>query len=286
MTHENINELKPVNGMANASTANNSFIGAATPLLSKVRSKTNGALEEVLDTMVNKRSSSTKKLWDYTAIRSFVCAINLVMNERGLRPPRFRELRKVPFKRRPASFSTVKVPGVPNPSLLTPEQELLSSDRKMIDLHWLYAQGKRDRVKDRTYRDLFDQPEFDFELAAEFLANDWTSEARVNSIFKLTDVEQWQLASLVSNSIQKQWQKIDDQALNVDRILRNHALIRPQLAADVKDFKYLWVANEIAGGTSQSLVARVLGWQKGEPPLSASTISAKLKKMKRWTVAR
>lgn len=285
MTHENINELKPVNGVATASTPDNSFIGVATPLLSRVRAKTNSALDELLDTIVNKPLGSAKELMDYTAIRPYVCAINLVMNERGLKPPRFRESRKVPPKFRPPS-SIVRVPGVPNPSLLTPEEALLSSDRKMIDLHWLYAQGKRDKVKDRNYRDLFDQPEFDFELAAEFLAKDWKTETRANSIFRFAEIEEWQLASLVSQSVQKQWRKIDDQALKVDRILRNHALIRPQLAADVKDFKYLWVANEITGGAPQSLVARVFGWQKGEAPLSASTISAKLKRMKRWTVAR
>lgn len=283
MSHTNIDDGEPATGFASTANPTTNFIGVASPQLGWARSKTDRLLEHCLDGLVNRQAESTKSLLPYTTIRRHVCAINFVMNERGLRPPRFRESRKVPYMPKPAS-STIRVPGMPNPSLLTLEQELLSSDRKMIDLHWLYTQGKRDKVMDRTFRDLFDRPEFDFELASEFLNKDWKTEVRATSILQLAEIEQWQLASLVSSSIQKRWQKIDEQSLRVDRNLRNHALIRPQLGSDIKDFKFLWVANEITGGTPQSLVAMVFGWQKGDPPLAASTISAKLKRMKRWSV--
>jgi hypothetical protein len=258
------------------------FIDATAPMLNWARSKTDKQLEAILDALVNKPARSDGSVLPYVTIRAHACAINLVMNERGLRPPRFRESRKVPYKPKPVS-SAPRIPGVPNPSLLTPEQESLSSDRKMIDLHWLHAQGKRDKIKDLKFRDVFDRQEFDFDLASEFLAKDWRTEPRATSILQLTVVEQWQLASLVSNSIQAQWKKINERSLAVDRILRNHAFVRPQLASDIRDFKLLWIANEITGGGPLSLIATVLGWQKGEPPLSTSTISAKLKRMKTWS---
>jgi hypothetical protein len=259
------------------------FVEAAGPMLTWARSKNDKQLNHILDGLVNRPSGSLGSPLNYMTIRAYVCAINTVMNERGLRPPRFRESRRVPYKPKPTS-STPRTPGKPSPSWLTPEQELLSSDRKMIDLHWLHVRGKREKIKDLAFRDLFDRPKFDFELASDFLAKDWKTEARATSILQLTEIEQWQLASIVSNSIQKQWKRIEEQSLKVDRILRNHAFVRPQLAADVKDFKLLWITNEIAGGAPLSLIAKVFGWQKGEPPLSTSTISAKLKRMKRWTV--
>lgn len=255
-----------------------------TALIDSYRSKNCEQLDHYLNGFIHRTTPSDRERFSYDRIRDHVCAINIVMNERGVKPPRFRESRKVPYKPKP-KYTTPKVPGVPRPSLLSLEEQMLSHDRKMIDLHWLHETGKRDKVNDVIFRDMFDREHFDFDLASKFIEKDWTTEKRAVEILQLSNIEQWQLATLASKSVQSEWKKVNERALGIEKILRDNAFKRPQIKGDISDFKLLWTANEMAGKLSQKFVATVLGWLKGKEPLSASTISAKLKRVRKWTIA-
>lgn len=221
------------------------------------------ALARLTDSMMQKEAPAT-----YFSGRQAIYAINLTMNQRQQCPPRFRPSCKVPW-------ATKTVP-------LTPAMILLSNDKKIIDLHWLHSIGKRDPVHDNEFRDLFKSDQFDFGLASRFVLKSWTTEVRVDKILGLADVEQWQLASLVTKEVAKYWQVVNDGALKIDKILREAAYRKPQIKDDINDFRLLWIADQICKSSSLQLIGSVYEWQTGKR-LAKSTLSGKLTRMRKWS---
>jgi hypothetical protein len=161
----------------------------------------------------------------------------------------------------------------------------MSNDMKVIDLHWLHCAGVRSEVKDYEFRNLFATDNFDFDLASRFVATNWKTESRVAKILVLADVEQWQVKKLASPAVDAQWKRVVDEALTVEQRLKSAACRRPRLAPEIHDYALLWIAEAICGNAGQRLVGLVHGWQKGARPLAPSTLSSKLKTMRRWTKA-
>jgi hypothetical protein len=207
----------------------------------------------------------------YTAIRGDYCAASVVMNERGLRPPRFRS----------ACKGAAWARGV----IWTDELKAMSNDMKVIDLHWLHCAGVRSQVNDYEFRDLFAAVDFDTDLAARFVATNWKTESRVGRILVLADVEQWQVKKLASVSVDARWKNVLNEALVVEQRLKSAACRRARLAPEIQDYTRLWIAEAICGNGGQRLIGMVHGWQKGARPLAPSTLSSKLKTMRRWTKA-
>lgn len=207
----------------------------------------------------------------YMTVRGDYCAASIVMNERGLRPPRFREACQG------AAWSRAVV--------WTEDLKAMSSDMKVIDLHWLHRAGIRSSVDDYEFSDLLARDDFDFDLAAGFVATRWKTEARVGKILALADAEQWQLKKLSSAAINALWKNVLSEARVIEQRLKSAAWRRPHLLPDIQDHKRLWIADTICGGKNQNLIGLVHGWQKGALPLAASTLSSKLKTMRRRTKA-
>lgn len=220
-------------------------------------------LHNRLDELCNAQSFGSKR--PYSAIRKEVCAISIAMNIAGLRPPRFRHMRKVS--------------KVPKPGVHEEDRHALSNDRKLIDLHWLHQHCERRELDDSEFRSLLMAPKFDFELASQFCARSWTTEVRVVKIMVLTDFEQWQLSALVGQSIQKRAEQIRLDSKAVEKRIREVAVIRPQLRGHGTPLTALWKAKQICAGMphSDKLIGQFYAWQMGVARLAKSTLSKKLK---------
>jgi hypothetical protein len=205
----------------------------------------------------------------YPAVREQYCSLSIAMNERGLRPPRLRQ----------ACQGKSWKPG----EEWTDEMKAMSNDMKIIELHWLHRSGLRSLVKDYQFRELFQSNVFDFELATEFVFAKWKAETRATRILHLSDVQQWQVSKLASAEVNKKWVRILDEASDVELHLKNAACRKPLLSNEVDDFTRLWIADAVCAGAPQRLIGIVHGWLKGEAPLAAGTLSAKLKRMRHWT---
>jgi hypothetical protein len=183
------------------------------------------------------------------AVRAGYCAASIVMNERGLRPTRFRSACQ----------------GAPwSPKLVwTDEQKTMSKDMTIIDLHWLHCAGVRSAVRDYEFGDLLAQDNFDFCLASGFVATNWKTESRVNKILLLSDFEQWQVRKLASSSVNAIWKKVFVDALAIEQRLKTVARRKPRLAPEIDDHTSLWVADTICSDGNQRLIGIVHGWLKG-----------------------
>lgn len=207
----------------------------------------------------------------YMAVRGDYCASSLVMNERGLRPTRFRS----------ACQGAAWTRGM----VWNDDLKTMSKDMSVIDLHCLHSSGVRSQVNDYEFLNLLATENFDFDLAAGFVATKWKTESRVGKLLVLSDVEQWQVKKLASSSIQASWKRVINEAPAVEQRLKSAARRRPHLASEIQDYTRLWIADAICEDGNQRLIGIVHGWQKGARPLAPSTLSAKLKTMRRWTKA-
>lgn len=275
--HDDIVEAPPTSSVADAapvpatvtkaSPANYEFVGL------ELRKMYTGLSNEELEAEHTRLCEQTwprhTKPVCYSQIRDSYCAASIVMNERGLRPPRFRAACKGEKWQRGMTW--------------TDEMKAMSNDMKIIELDWLHGAGVCSPVRDYEFSELLKSKEFDFDLATRFVITKWKAETRAMRILVLADVEQWQLSKLASAEVNKRWSRVIDDAIAVERRLKSAAYRRPQLAHEVDDFKRLWIADQMCGGVDQRLIGMVHGWQKGKPPLAASTLSGKLKSMRRWT---
>lgn len=90
----------------------------------------------------------------YLEIRSEVCAINIALNLQGVIAPVYREMRRPKnVKKKLGAFTT--------------EDELISNDRQVFDLHWIYV-NKLPVNRVIGYAHLFERSEFDWDLASQF----------------------------------------------------------------------------------------------------------------------
>jgi len=235
------------------------------------------ALDQV-DFMPLTSSNQTKALkaligttTPYHQIREKYCAISVAMNERGEVPPKFRPQRPLPRRMQKA----------------TPDDTLMMRDRQVIDMHWLHSRGKRDELPDRAFAPLFANEELDFDRAAILAAKSWTNEAKVGKVLNLIPHEELQLACLRTKAVADRWRYAENSMkTTIDRRLREQLVSEPSLKTHIEDFKLLWLADKVMEGQGLLAVAQMHGWISGKAPLSISTLSAKLKRMRRRTATR
>lgn len=226
-------------------------------------------LDDLLHKVCQGTLKATGRRRDYLGVRQTICSINLAMNRLGLRPPAFRDSRKVPK----VGFGE------------SPEWAALAHDRKIIDLHWLHSTGTRLPLQDIHFGDLLMGDHFDLDMAQRFVAEEWKTEARVNQIMLMAPFDQWQLSVLISEAVRKRRAAIDVEARGVGIQLRQASLQSNRLHPDdVADFIKLWIASQVCAGAPQYMIGRHHGWQCGRKPLAPTTISQKLKKMRRWVI--
>lgn len=212
------------------------------------------------------RSKSPESYW---GVRAEFCAASIVLNERGLRPPRFRS----------ACHSVAWKPSM----TWSEEMKTMSKDMMIIDLHHLHCFGIRSTVDDYEFKNLLTNDIFDFELAARFVSAKWKKQARVDKLLTLSDVEQWQCRKLASASFEKRWKDVVNQSAAVEQRLKSAAYRNPRLNPEIQDYTRLWIADTICADGNQRLIGLFHGWQRGAKPLAQSTLSSKLKTMRRWT---
>lgn len=216
-------------------------------------------------------SSRFKPLMPYHFIREQYCAICMVMNERGLQPPRFRPHRALPHLLQKA----------------TSDETLMMRDRQVIDMHWLHCGGKRDTLSDKTFADLFVDDELDFDLAAYLAEKSWKVEVKTSKVLNLIGHEELQMAYLRTKAIADAWRNAENTMKNtVDRRLREQLVSTPSLKPHIEDFKQLWLADKIVGEMGLAAIAQMHGWLSGKSPLATTTLSEKLRRMRRRTAAK
>jgi hypothetical protein len=129
----------------------------------------------------------------YTDIRKYILTCSIMLNFKGEIAPRFRHMRK-PIR-----------PGIGRSYPI--EHSLLSNDRQVIDLHWIQCQ-KLQANEINGYKGLFDVDKpFDFEKASVFV-NKAGSLARKSELLGLSELEQFQLASIESTAVKTRWNTI------------------------------------------------------------------------------
>ena len=207
----------------------------------------------------------------YHQIREEYCALSLAMNECGDVPPKFRFMRPLPRRAQKA----------------TADDTLMVRDRQVIDMHWLHCQGKRDELPDRAFSRLFVEDELDFDMAGVIAAKAWTNEIKAEKVLNLIPHEQFQLACLRIKSVADTWRNAENSMkTTIDRRLREQLVSEPSLKPHIEDLKLLWLAEKLMSSQGLPAVAKMHGWLSGKAPLSISTLSTKLKRMRRRTTPR
>lgn len=162
-------------------------------IMDKASAKTsNSILEKLQESSFEKYDESGARI-AYTDIRKYILTCSIMLNFKGEIAPRFRHMRK-PIR-----------PGVGRSYPI--EHSLLSNDRQVIDLHWIQCQ-KLQANEINGYKGLFDVDKpFDFETASVFV-NKAGSLARKSELLGLSELEQFQLASIESTAVKTRWNTI------------------------------------------------------------------------------
>ena len=224
------------------------------------------ALEKVM-----KRCDSDGKLVCYMDLRDDICTISVVMNQRGVQPPAFRPKRSLPNPTLRSEFSVADT--------------IMMIDRQIIDLHWLHCCGKRDLLDDnRAFAELFAGDELDFDLAEQFAKKSWAGRVKTTKVLGLIQYEQWQMAFFRSRDVEHAWRNArTSMQQTIGKRLREQAVREPRLASHIEEMKLLWLADKMAIHLGQKIVGQVYSWLTGTPKLAPSTLSVKLRRMRRRT---
>jgi hypothetical protein len=162
-----------------------------------------GRLLETLHTLsYGKRDRGTGARAAYVEIRSGVCAISILLNEAGWPAPRFRGMRRVP------------------PRNISADDKLLSNDRQVIDLHWLWC--LRHQPPRKPFKQLLSAPEFDYEFASTIVATPRKAEEKAAAL-GLSDRQEALLGALQRAATRSRWARIEDAANQLERLLRDKA---------------------------------------------------------------
>lgn len=130
----------------------------------------------------------------YFEVREELCAISILLNERGDYAPRVRGMR-IPI--------SPKKSRSPYPV----DEQALSNDRQVIDLHWLYY--RRVVARDTPgYEGMLDSKlQFDWLRASSFVNRVGSVEKKA-SLLGLTEYTQLQLAAIQTKQVSDRWRTI------------------------------------------------------------------------------
>jgi len=115
--------------------------------------------------------------------RTLFCALNLELNRRRNLAPRFREMR------RPDQASS-----------LPADQQDLSNDRQVIDLHWLHCREINCQNAKGEYKRLLVANDFDFDTAGSLAKEECTADVKARWL-RLPENVAWELASIQTKNM-------------------------------------------------------------------------------------
>jgi hypothetical protein len=155
------------------------------------RDKTSKELLITIGQLSHERRDAAGNRSSYFEARDELCAISILLNERGDYAPRARGMR-VPVAPRK---STTKNPVA---------EHALSNDRQVIDLHWLYCR-QLPVIDSPGYEGMLNSGlPFDWHRASNFVNRVGTMEKKAN-LLGLTEYAQLQLAAIQSKSVSDRW---------------------------------------------------------------------------------
>lgn len=237
---------------------------AATPPAPLVES--NEGLLELLGELCNRRDASGQPA-NFAAFANDFLRVSMALNELGIVPPRFRPNRRAPPTDRNKDYGKTN--------------RQLSCYQQLVDLHWLFCTGKRDRIPEAGIERLFEGPEFDWDAARQLAEKPWKSETKAIRSLRLSDFEQWQLYKLQTPKLRQRWDRIRIEAPAVEVVLKNRARRFPSLAAELQDLLCLWQADKLCGDSLLKDKAHVHMWLTGRfEPWSPQKTRDRLRKLR------
>ncbi len=213
---------------------------------------------------------------DYSAVRDRFCQLSLELNNYALQAPGFR-----PRPRERGSFGKLVCMQI-------------HRDLGMIDLHWFFVRHERIRVdrSDALYQPLFDfDMPFDFDLAWSFVNENWRSETKVSKALHLTEVQQYQSASLRSKLVAERCKRltvgkrengkfqpghIHQATTALNKWCEDDVRVVPEFETYEGIFTAYWLLGE---GCTLSELAVLTGLVLGQPPMNPRTLGGKLTKL-------
>lgn len=227
--------------------------------------------EELLD-LLSKLCASTDAMGrptDYAHIAGEFLRMNMAVNELCITPPRFRPNRRAPSTKRKDLYAG------------STSYRQLSCDQQLIDLHWLFCSGKRDRIPEAGIGHLFEGPKFDWVAAKSLTEKMWKAETKAIRSLALTDFDQFQLAKLQSHAIRKRWERALLDAPMIEVALKNRARRHPSLLAEIQVLTQLWQADQLCSGSSLKDKAHVHMWLcRRSEPWAAQMTRDRLRKLR------
>lgn len=213
---------------------------------------------------------------NYSSVRDRFCQLSLELNSYALHAPGFR----------------------PRPSVKKsfgkPVCMQIHRDLGVIDCHWFFVRRESVRVDsgDALYQPLFDPDmPFDFELAWSFVNENWRNETKASKALHLTEAQQYQSASLRSESVADRYKRLTvgkrenkklqpgplHQAMTaLNKWCEDDVRVVAEFDTYVGIFTAYWLLGE---GRKLSALAALTGLVLGEPPMNPRTLGGKLEKL-------
>jgi hypothetical protein len=159
--------------------------GNVQSTLTNLKAKESHELSGILERLTHGRLTSTGEHVPYMRLRPMICAIGLLLNQRGEIAPRFRPIRKYrEFKNQSARE--------------------FSNDLQVLDLHWLSLHSNV--LPESAWKNLF-QPDFDFSKASLFTEKLRTADNKVKAL-GIAEQDQLLLSVIHSKATADRWQTI------------------------------------------------------------------------------
>lgn len=213
---------------------------------------------------------------DYATVRDRFCQLSLELNNYSLQAPGFR----------------------PRPSVKESFGKSvcmqIHRDLGVIDCHWFFVRHDRIRIDrgDALYQPLFDPDmPFDFDLAWSFVNENWRSETKVSKALHLTEIQQYQSASLKSKLVSDRYKRLTV-GKRVNGKLQPGALHQattalnkwceddPRVVPEFDTYEGIFTAYSLLGeGCKLSALAVFTGLILGQPPMNPRTLGGKLEKL-------
>ena len=207
----------------------------------------------------------------YDKVREPFIKLNKALNVQGKIAPRFR-----PY------ISS----GPSNLQTRTPEQNQISNDLQVLDLHWLWCRQAYDhnRLQDISLRwhSLFGK-EFDIEAAEHFVGTAGDMQKKAVDILHLKPSEEIELRMIQSKGTRSWWSDVRKQRAEVSHLIQNAMAQSDKLQGKKSQHEQVWLAYKCK---SKAKIGRIPDWYelisgKTMPRTTISTMKSRVDRLKR-----
>ncbi len=213
----------------------------------------------------------------YMRHRDVYCMLSLAMNLLGLQAPAFRPQPTIPWLADARTF----------------EHMVIQRDRIVIDCHWLFCTKSKVYATEGTWRGIVNPKlTLQTERIEMFAATKLRNDSRADEILQLDTFQQAQMAAMRGAQVQKAFKSMGTAAISasgervptrfrqITRKLQNWANSQPRFAKLYPKYRAYAIALELLEKPSIKQVSQLAGLILGEPPLTESTATQTLRKLK------